>query len=594
MRKKTIALSVGLMGLLVTGCSNFEIKQEIDTSARDSGSVITQQARQIIRTEDIKRSAENSPVKISNEIYLAQVNTGVDPRYRLPPVFSKEVQMRFDGKVSVSVIANQITRMTGVPVSLAPDVFMPLSSFIKGTSSNMGTQSRQQRNGNTTVSGGGRQAANEPVSLQALNAGNARIPPPIPGGALGSLPPLPGMANFDEQAEKYVSEMELNYTGTLVGLLDLVTTRFALNWEHKDGKINIYRLVTRTIPVFANPGSTTFESAIEKAGGTSGNFSSSSNVSMEANFSVWESLEETISTMLSQAGKYSISQSTGAVTVTDAKNIVDQVEDYIRKENTMMSKQIALRVEIVSVTSNNNQEAGIDWNLVYSKLNDLVPQWTVGISSPSSLATAISGTTGVQILAPITNDRSTTQRMTGSSAMIKALDQVGKTRMVTTSSVVTLNRQPVPLAITNQTSYLAKTTPATGGSLSGAGMPGLEAGEVTTGFMLNLLPSVTIDNQMFLQFSVDISTLDRLNSVGTGAGETAQQIQTPETSSTQFLQRVALKPGSTLVLSGFERELGQYDKRDLTKGMPDLLGSFAGKRNKESLVIMITPVIMGG
>lgn len=129
--------------------------------------------------------------------------------------------MRFDGKVSVSVIANQITRMTGVPVSLAPDVFMPLSSFIKGTSSNMGTQSRQQRNGNTTRSGGGRQAANDPVSLQALNAGNARIPPPIPGGALGSLPPLPGMANFDEQAEKYVSEMELNYTGTLVGLLDL-------------------------------------------------------------------------------------------------------------------------------------------------------------------------------------------------------------------------------------------------------------------------------------------------------------------------------------------------------------------------------------
>lgn len=72
------------------------------------------------------------------------------------------------------------------------------------------------------------------------------------------------------------------------------------------------------------------------------------------------------------------------------------------------------------------------------------------------------------------------------------------------------------------------------------------------------------------------------------------RFKTPETSSTQFLQRVALKPGSTLVLSGFERELGQYDKRDLTKGMPDLLGSFAGKSNKESLVIMITPVIMGG
>lgn len=61
MRKKTIALLVGLMGLLVTGCSNFEIKQEIDTSARDSGSVITQQARQIIRTEDTQAVCREQP-----------------------------------------------------------------------------------------------------------------------------------------------------------------------------------------------------------------------------------------------------------------------------------------------------------------------------------------------------------------------------------------------------------------------------------------------------------------------------------------------------------------------------------------------------
>ncbi len=113
--------------------------------------------------------------------------------------------------------------------------------------------------------------------------------------------------------------------------------------------------------------------------------------------------------------------------------------------------------------------------------------------------------------------------------------------------------------------------------------------------MLNLLPTILDSNSILLQFSMGISTLDRLDKQSSGSGNNIQSIQTPTISSTDFLQKVALRPGDTLVLSGYEREQGQYDKRTLADGAPvGFGGSFNGSTAREAVVILVTPVVTEG
>jgi len=71
-------------------------------------------------------------------------------------------------------------------------------------------------------------------------------------------------------------------------------------------------------------------------------------------------------------------------------------------------------------------------------------------------------------------------------------------------------------------------------------------------------------------------------------------VQLPEIDTRQFLQRVAMKSGQTLVISGFEqtdsnlRASGIGHPRNIFTG-----GSLEGQAGKEILVIVITPVVSG-
>jgi type IVB pilus formation R64 PilN family outer membrane protein len=304
-------------------------------------------------------------------------------------------------------------------------------------------------------------------------------------------------------------------------------------------------------------------------------------------------VEKAIQSVLSPAGKYAISQASGNITVTDTRDVVDQVAKIIDQENGMNTRQVAMRVEVLSVKLNKSQEVGVDWDLVFNQVSNMVP-WAVRFSSPASLVSSNAANLGVSILAPTNGAAMSASqaRWGGSQAFFKALQNYGKVSVLTTANALTLNRQPVPVAITSQTTYLAKVTPApAGASGSAGGTPGLEPGTVTTGFLLNLLPTVLDSNSILLQFGVGISDLTRLADVASGD----QKIQAPEVASTDFLQKVALKPGETLVLSGYERASGQYDRRTLTEGAPiGIGGSLTGGNSREAVVILVTPALSEG
>jgi type IVB pilus formation R64 PilN family outer membrane protein len=261
-----------------------------------------------------------------------------------------------------------------------------------------------------------------------------------------------------------------------------------------------------------------------------------------------------------------------------------------------MTRQIAFEVKLFAVQAEDGSDFGVDWNLVYSKLTNLLPDVTISLNSPTSLANPVSGSLGVSVVRnPLTGNNGL-NTLAGSEALLQALASVNKVSLVTSQRAVTLNRQVIPVAVTDQRAYVAETSSQSSGTGSSQTVTlGLRAGTVTTGFILNLMPSVTERNGMVLTVSLDLSELRDLTTFSIGSGANQQAIQLPQVAATQFIQRVALRTGETLVLSGFERVNSQSRQRTLDTGVgPGLGGSFTGATRKESLVFMITPVMVEG
>jgi type IVB pilus formation R64 PilN family outer membrane protein len=507
----------------------------------------------------------------------------------LPEIFRREGwRFIFPDKGTMLTVAERLQKNTGIPVRVQPDVLMPMSAFLNINGTSIASEDKPAAQG----------AAMTPGSVTTLPP----LPSPAAGGALAA-----GTSSIVASPASQAM-YEMHYIGTLAGYLELLCAQAGISWDYHDGVITLRRLVTKTFVLKSLPGSSGLQAGMgrdgqtqtgtQTSGGSSqsvstGGYSTTGKVEMSSTFSVWASLDKSIQAVKTPVGRYAISEATGTITVTDTRAAVEEIGRIIDHENSTLTRQVAMRVEVISVKLSGNNQYGVDWTAVFQKVTHMVP-WALSYTSPATLvSTTTAGSLGASVLAPTDGSTGT---WTGSQAFVTALSDYGRAKVLTTANAMTINRQPVPVAITQQTGYLAEVTPApAGASGSAGGTPGLMPGTVTTGFMLNLLPTVLDSNNIQLQVSVGISSLDALVKQTSGSGTNQNSIQTPTVSSTDFLQKVSMRPGQTLVLSGYERDSRQFDKRTLTPGAPiGFGGSFNGTDEREAVVILVTPVVTEG
>ena len=150
----------------------------------------------------------------------------------------------------------------------------------------------------------------------------------------------------------------------------------------------------------------------------------------------------------------------------------------------------------------------------------------------------------------------------------------------------------MPIQVARQTAYLKSSQTSVAANVGS--VTSLTPAVVSSGFTMTLLPSVLDNGTVLLQFSTDISSLRRINTV-TSNGTNGSQIQTPEVDTRNFLQRVAMKSGQTLVVSGFEQMEGNAERQGTGSPFNFLFGGGINARsNKEIIVILVTPIAMRG
>jgi type IVB pilus formation R64 PilN family outer membrane protein len=548
--------------LLAAGCTSLTKTIEKDVES-------TQSRIEGVKGEAPPAAPQPAPiVQTEDGVWIAQRAMKISAPEQLPPVFDQFAT--FDRPVaSLAEFMQRMTLRSSLTITATPDAL---------TAALRTLQSEQARAG----------------------IGASPVSPVSPVAAPG-VPALPAALSAPARAAGAAmapagapAPIRLTYVdGTLKGLLDTAAARFGVSWRYANNTVQFYFTDTRSFQIRAIPGDSSLSATVgNNASADIDNGTNSVNGSNRANqqatavsskLSVFDSIEKSIAAMLSPHGKVVASPATGTVSVTDTPDVLARVSKFVDDENETLSRQVMINVTVLAVAASDLDDYGINWNLVYGTLNTKfgVKSTHAAQAGASSFSAAILDTSS--------------SRFAGSSLLLSALSSQGKVRRETSASVATLNNQPVPVQVARQTSFLKSSSTSLTANVGSTTT--LEPGTVTSGFNMTILPHVLSNGTVMLQFSTDISALRNIRTVtsGGGNGSVSTSIETPEVDTRNFLQRVAMKSGETLVISGFEQTDSNLDRKGV--GDPKMValgGGVKASTDKEVIIILITPITMGG
>lgn len=564
---KRKALLAALTALLFAGCTTFE---QADRTAR-SVDQNQKTASQIVNTaRSEKQTPARDTVVFSQENWVA--TTPIDIKKQdIPEALRCEILINAEKQpIDILEFSQVITRWCRIPARVTPDALQAI-----------------QNQGRLALSGGNGQAG------LPLPAAGAQIPP------LPNLPDLSGNATSSYRSSGIggrAGVIDFRYEGALKPVLDMATQRLGISWKFIDGGISFFYLDTQVFNFAALALATDFSSSVQSGmtatsgasggttggtGGISGSSGSQQSATVSMKTSQWDDAEKAIRSMLTpNVGRMSVSPSSGTITVTDTYEVLNRVGSFIGGENKTLTKLIRFNVKVLSVSVTDTDGLGIDWNLVYSSLSGNYGFALKNVTAANPGASSFTANV-------LTTATGNAKQFAGTTAVINALAQQGHVSTLRSPTLTTINKHPVSIQIGSQVSYVASsqtTNTAQVGSTTS-----LTPGTVTTGFNMILVPYVLPDNaMMLLESSINISALNRIRTV-TSAGTT---IEVPEVNNQILPQTSRLRPGETLILSGFEQMSEQADKSGV--GTPNnilLGGSVRSNVVRDVIVVLITPII---
>lgn len=432
-------------------------------------------------------------------------------------------------------------------------------------------------------------------------AGPAASNIPLPPGV--SLPPPAGAQAYSSAAPVTASQslVSLRFSGDVTGLLDAATARLGLSWRYANNIITIFRVDTRFFSIHTIPDQSKLQSNITAgtstssgvqgggggggsggggsgSGGISGASTSSQSSSVSFELDPREDLEKTITSMLTpNLGRMYYSPFAGGMSVTDTPDVLDQIAAYVDNLNVFSTRQILINVKVLSVELNNDDEIGINWNLIYRSLAD---NYGIGLVNSFGVSDDVI-TSSVNVLEG-------SSRFSGSQLVVNALSKQGRVSVVTQPSETTLNMKSVTVQVGDQTSFLASSNTTLTADVGAT--TSMQLGTVTTGFTMTVLPHILPDGRTILmRFDMAMSSLRALRRVESGDS----LVESPDLKNKNTSgQMVRLNSGETLVLSGFEQVTNSTDSAGVGNPFNWIFGG--GNRNskkREVLVVLISPVV---
>ncbi len=561
---KNKSLTVIATALLLSGCG-LQRMNEVSKNADDAA---------IKASSLIQQMGDNYPiVQFQNSQYI---NTAPlpKPKYEAPrEVVNCQVTYKTAKPQDIFQFSQDISEQCRIRVRVTPDA----SSFL---SAGVDSGSKTQRL--------------ESVPSPVINSAEMK-----PLALFGSESLASNSSIAHTGIARTVSDV--SYAGSLGGLLDLVAGRLGISWKYDNGSVVFYYLETRRFDIqpadakyalkgavtsgLSNATGTDSGGSGGNASGVSGSGGSTMSSTAEMGNDLYKDLKETVQSMLTPGvGRLSLNATTGTLMVTDVPDVVGRIGEYLDDENSTLSRQVILKVVTYTVNTDVSDMVGIDWNIVWKSLSG---KYGITLANTNSNVTsdAISG--GFNVLDTASGAAS---QFAGSTFLLDALSKQAKVSDVKTSTIMTTNMAAAPVLVGQQTTYLKKvtTTPYDTGNSTSL-QQSLEPGSVTTGTNITIFPKILKDSdRLMLNMFMDISSLKQIRVISNDT----EKMEAPDVDTRSLQQRVWLKPGQTLIMSGFEQNVDNSNRQGV--GSPNNIlfgGSLSGTKTKQSFVITVTPYV---
>ncbi|MCH6565851.1 MAG: pilus (MSHA type) biogenesis protein MshL, partial [Proteobacteria bacterium] len=356
---------------------------------------------------------------------------------------------------------------------------------------------------------------------------------------------------------------------------------------YKIDYLNISRTTSSNVQV-----STKIASTGTVAEGTSGGSDSSTTVTNESENNFWGTLEENIQ-MLATTEEFTgiviSNRESGVISVRTTSAAHEDIQRFVDRVIKSARKQVLIEATVVEVRLNDDFQAGVDWSRIatgdgWSLTQSLLGTTTLG-TSPFVSATYID-----------TNaDRTVT-------AAIKALDSFGNVSVMSSPKIMALNNQTSILKVVDNIVYFSVDTTeniSEGGSVNTTF--DVTVHTVPVGFVMNVTPFITENDEVILNIRPTISRIERFVPTPVQLSDTGEPLTTPNlipeirVREMETVLRVA--DGHTAVIGG----LMQDTASQLSEGLPGLhdargIGLLFGVKTEElaktELVIFLRPRII--
>lgn len=478
--------------------------------------------------------SENPSTVTQNNVYFGSRKSKVETKPNLPKQVDLPIVIGAGSAMTLSELSELIYLSTGLSMYYTPDALSSLS----GQSAN----------------------TNSGVIAAADSSGSGNVS---------------STTTSDDLLSKYT--VHLIHEGTLKNLLDTFTSRTNLFWEWDGKRLKVFRQKSKTFAIKAFAGkyslTTTTTASVTSSGSGVDSSNSQTATTNSSEQDVWAEMQSDLRAMMSPDGRWSVSDAIGMITVTDTPFVLANITDYIEEQNRQLTKQIRIRVEIYEVESANNDEVGIDWSFLNTTSN----------YSLSFLSNSFPAATNPNVTYGVIDPNS---NLSGSEAFLLSMRTKNRVSQVTTEDIITLNSQSIPVRVERQQGYLESAKTSFNDFTTSTE---LIPGTITSGISMMLLPKVVNQREIMLHFNLNISNLDALLSFS--SNDTT--IQLPTVSVKNFMQRIMMRSGNTVVITGFEANRNNDDYNGVLEQSFSIAGGRStGGKKRSSTLILITPVVL--
>ncbi|WP_181881822.1 secretin N-terminal domain-containing protein [Helicobacter sp. MIT 14-3879] len=293
----------------------------------------------------------------------------------------------------------------------------------------------------------------------------------------------------------------------------------------------------------------------------------------ETNF--WTDIESRLNVLLDTklGDKFIIDKATGLISVWTNKKRMQEVFLFLAYIKSKMNLQVAIDVEILSLTHFNSSSVGIDWQEIFRILNPTQSSYNLIAGRGSAIFTLQNTNNNLNVL-------------------FNFLRTYGNLRSLSNPKIMALNNQPAIISVGSVLRYSQELVYQSNNANNTIQNTSTQYPSVFAGILLDITPSISQDDIILRINPAITKTKDP------ELENAAQALSSPPNLSTNQLSSIVkLKDGQRIIIGGLLSNVNQNTTQGIPKlgemkGLKRVFGKETKAHRSEELIIIITPKIV--